>query len=234
MFLSAMTTSAPPTDQLHEMYVELTREEHAAVMEKMVEMTQQPAGHLPKQDEMYLEQQLTDLFGFEVAAELEGVRLPHSIGVMQSLPHLRRHPTDTLAEHQRCHTAGIRQVRGGFGWFTEMGQLTEHGVLQEEYYFAVQAQFLQAWQNSPSIIKNWLKFRKMVMINPADQRAVVGVVADLGPSEWVHYQFGGSPETILDGKVWSPQARGHVLMFFINDPMNQVQLGPLDLRYDPR
>ncbi|MBW7944726.1 hypothetical protein H3C70_05015, partial [Patescibacteria group bacterium] len=61
-----MTTSAPPTDQLHEMYVELTREEHAAVMEKMVEMTQQPAGHLPKQDEMYLEQQLTDLFGFEV------------------------------------------------------------------------------------------------------------------------------------------------------------------------
>lgn len=229
-----MSTSALPSAQLQDLYVELTREEHAAVMEKMVEMAQLPAGHLPKQDEMYLEQQLTDLFGFEVNAELEGVRLPHTIGVMEALPHLRRHPTDTLVEHKRCQSAGIRPVRGAFGWFTELGQLTEYGVLQEEYTFSVQADFLANWQTSPTILKNWLKFRKMVMINPADLRAVVGTIGDVGPSDWVHYQFGGSPETILDGKVWSPQSRGHVLMFFVNDPMNQVQLGPLDLRYDPR
>jgi len=229
-----MPTADPSSPQLQALYAELTREEHTAVMDKMSQMVQQPAGHLAKQDEMYLEQQLTDLFGFEVNAELEGVRLPHSIGIMTALPHLRRHPTDTLKDHGRVHAAGIRDVRGGFGWFTEMGQLTPAGTLQEEYYFAVPAQFLPTWQSSPSLVKNWLKFRKMVMINPTDQRAVVGCVGDLGPSEWVHYQFGGSPETIVDGKVWSPQTRGHVLLFFINDPMNQVQLGPLDLRYDPR
>lgn len=222
------------SSQLETLYAELTREEHAAVMDKMAEMVQQPAGHLQRQDELYLEQQLTDLFGFEISAELEGIRLPHSIGIMQAMPHLRRHPTDVLTSHQRVRSAGIRQARGSFGWFTEMGQLTEAGVLQEEYYFAVQADFLSGWQSSPSLLKNWLKFRKMVMINPADQRAVVGCIGDLGPSEWMHYQFGGSPETIVDGKVWSPQTRGHVLLFFINDPMNQVQLGPLDLRYDPR
>ncbi len=227
-----MTNSAQ-SSQLEALYAQLTREEHTAVMDKMSQMAQQAAGHLPKQDELYLEQQLTDLFGFEVVAELEDVRLPHSIGVMQAAPHLRRYPTDTLATHQRIHSAGIRNVRGGFGWFTEMGQLTAAGVLQEEYYFAVQAEFLPGWQSSPSLLRSWLKFRKMVMINPADQRAVVGCIGDLGPSEWMHYQFAGSPETIRDGKVWSPQTRGHVLLFFINDPMNQVQLGPLDLRYDP-
>jgi len=229
-----MSNSDLPNAQLQDLYVELTREEHVAVMEKMVEMAQLPAGHLPKQEEMYLEQQLTDLFGFEVNAELEGVRLPHTIGVMEGLPHLRRHPTDTLVDHERCSSAGIRQVRSAFGWFTELGQLNDHGVLQEEYFFSVQADFLSNWRTSPSILKNWLKFRKMVMINPADMRAVVGSVGDIGPSDWMHYQFGGSPETILDAKVWSPQTRGHVLMFFVNDPMNQVQLGPLDLRYDPR
>jgi hypothetical protein len=229
-----MSTSALPSSQLQEMYVELTREEHAAVLEKMVDMSQQPAGHLPKQEEMYLEQQLSDLFGFEVAAEVDGTRLPQTIGVMEALPHLRRHPTDTLASHARSKASGIRAVRGAFGWFTELGQLTEFGVLQEQYYFAVQADFLANWQSSPTLLKNWLKFRKMVMINAAEQRAVIGCIGDIGPSDWNHYQFGGSPETILDGKVWSPISRGHVLMFFVNDPLNQVQLGPLDLRYDPR
>jgi hypothetical protein len=228
-----MSTPVLPPAQLQALYAELSKEEHSAVMEKMSRMVQEPAGHLPRQEELYLEQQLTDLFGFEISAELEGIRLPHSTGVMQALPHLRRHPTDTLVNHERCHAAGIRQVRGGFGWFTELGQLTPLGVLQEKYFFSVQAQFTSAWQSSPSLLKNWLKFRKMVLINPMEERAVVGCIGDLGPSEWVHYQFGGSPETIQDGKVWSPKSRGHVLLFFINDPMNHIQLGPLDLRYDP-
>jgi len=227
-----MFTPALPPAQLQELYAELTKEEHAAVIEKMVKMVEQPAGHLLRQDELYLEQQLSDLFGFEVAAELEGVRLPHSIGIMQALPHLRRHPTDVLAQHTRVKSANIRKVRSGFGWFTELGQLTPQGVTQEMYYFAVQAQFLASWLGSPMLLKNWLRLRKMVMINPVEQRAVVGCIGDFGPQEWMQYQFGGSPEVIQDGKVWSMPAHGHVLLYFVQDQLNQVQLGPLDLRYD--
>lgn len=228
-----MNTSVLPPAQLHDLYAELTKDEHETVLEKMSQMVQHPAGHLPRQDELYLEQQLTDFFGFEVTAEIEGVRLPHSIGVMQAGPHLRRHPTDLLSQHQRCRSAGIKTTRGSFGWFTEMGQLTPQGVLQETYYFAVQSQFVTGWKSSPYLLKNWLKFRKLVMINPANHRAVVGSLGDSAPAEWMQYQFAGSPEAIQDGKVWSPQARGHVLLFFVNDPMNQVPLGPLDLSYDP-
>lgn len=228
-----MNTPALPPTQLQELYAELTKEEHDAVLQKMCLMVQQPAGHLPRQDELYLEQQLSDFFGFEVTAEIEDIRLPHSIGIMQALPHLRRHPTDVLAQHSRVHEAGIKKTRSGFGWFTEMGQLTEQGVLSETYYFAVQAQFLSGWKGSPFLLKNWLKFRKMVMINPVEKRAVVGCIGDLAPAEWMQYQFGGSPETIRDGKVWSLNSRGHVLIYFVNDPLNQVRLGPLDLHYDP-
>lgn len=227
-----MHSSALPPAQLQDLYAELTHEEHDAVIEKMTSIAQQPAGHLPRQDELYLEQQLTDWFGFEVVAELESVRLPHSIGTMQAVPHLRRHPTDLLKDHTRCLDAGLKQTRSGFGWFTELGQLTPASILQETYYFAVHAQFISGWKGSPYLLKNWLKFRKMVMINPTEQRAVIGCIGDFAPAEWMQYQFGGSPEVIQDGKVWSPQTRGHVLLFFINDPMNQVQLGPLDLRYD--
>jgi hypothetical protein len=228
-------TNAPalPPAQLNALYAQLTKEEHETVLEKMVKMVGEPAGHLPRQEELYLEQQLTDFFGFEITAELESVRLPHSIGIMQAQPHLRRHPTDVLNGHTRCRAAGIRQIRSALGWFTELGQLTDLGVQQEVYYFAVQATFLPAWQSSPALIKNWLRFRKMVMINPMEQRAVVGCIGDFGPAEHLQYQFGGSPEVIQDGKVWSPKTRGHVLLYFVNDPLNQVQLGPLDLRYDP-
>lgn len=226
-------TTAAPASSLDLIYAELTREEHQAVMDKMQQMVAQPAGHLRKEEELYLEQQLTDLFGFEVTAELEGTRLAHTTGIMAAGPHLRRHPTDTLATHQRLRGAGIRLARGGFGWFTEMGQLTERGVLQEQYYLAVPASLLPAWQSSPSLLKSWLRFRKMVVINPAEQRAVICAVADLGPADWLQYQFAGSPETIQDGKVWSPTSRGRVLVFFVNDPQDQIQLGPLDLRYDP-
>ena len=69
----------------------------------------------------------------------------------------------------------------------------------------------------------------MVAINPANGKAVVAVVGDAGPALWVGKQFGGSPEVIKEGQVWSKEARGRVILYFINDPENKVPLGPRDL-----
>lgn len=204
-------------------------EEQQAVMDKLKTVVQQPAGHLPKQDELYLEQQLSDMLGFQVTAELEGHRLNHSIGIMGGEQHLKRFPTDTLEQHDAYQESGIAPNRGAFGWFTENGQLTPEAVAREKYYFAVQTLYLPDWNSNHKDLKPWYKFRKMIMINPADGKAVVGVVGDAGPAQWVKKQYGGSPEIIREGQVWSRQARGHVMLLFVDDPENKVALGPIDL-----
>lgn len=204
-------------------------EEQQAILEKLQSLVQQPAGHLNPQDELYLEQQLSDMLGFEVTAELDGHRLNHSIGIMGGEQHLKRFPTDTIEQHDAYQESGIAPNRGAFGWFTESGQLTPEAIAREKYYFAVQTLYLPDWNSNHAQLKPWYKFRKMIVINPADQVAVVGVVGDAGPAQWVKKQFGGSPEVIREGKVWSRAARGHVMLFFVDDPEDKIPLGPIDM-----
>lgn len=208
----------------------ITLEEHQAIMEKMKSLVQQPPGHLERQDELYLEQQLSDMLGFQVTAELEGNRLNHLIGIMGGEQHLKRYPTDTLEQHDAYQEAGIAPNRGAFGWFTEQGQLTEEAIQREKYYFAVQTLYLPNWNSDHARLKPWYKFRKMVAINPAEEIAVVGVVGDAGPAQWVKKQFGGSPEVIREGKIWSKDSRGRVMLFFVDDPENKIPLGPMSLK----
>lgn len=217
-----------PPDQI---LAKITAEEQQAIIDKLNSVVQMPAGHLARQDELYLEQQLTDLLGFEVTAELDGHRLNHSIGIMGGEQHLKRFPTDTLEQHDAAREAGIAPNRGAFGWFTENGELTPKAIEREKYYFAVQTLYLPDWNTNHAQLKPWYKFRKMVAINPADQVAVVGVVGDAGPAQWVKKQFGGSPEVIREGKIWSRQARGHVLLLFVDDPNDEVPLGVIDLNH---
>ncbi|HYD35434.1 MAG TPA: hypothetical protein VD999_05175 [Vitreimonas sp.] len=209
----------------------ITQEEHQAIIDKMVSFVQLPAGHLNTQDELYLEQQLSDILGFEVMAELEGNRLNHSIGIMGGEQHLKRFPTDTLDQHDAYREAGIAPNRGAFGWFTEQAQLTDKAIQREKYYFAVQTLYLPNWNTDHPRLKEWYKFRKMIVINPAEQVAVVGVVGDAGPAKWVQKQYGGSPEIIREGKIWSRESRGRVILLFVNDPEDKIPLGPISLDF---
>ncbi|MBD3250156.1 MAG: hypothetical protein GF381_01115 [Candidatus Pacebacteria bacterium] len=208
----------------------ISAEEFSEIIKKMTSFVNQAPGHIDQQDELYLEQQLTDLLGFEVTAQLEGRRLNHSVGIMGGEQHLRRYPTDSLDKHDAYLEAGIAPNRGAFGWFTEEGVLTEKGIEREKYYFAVQTLYLPDWNQNHQELKPWYKFRKMIVINPAEELAVVGVVADAGPALWVKKQFGGSPEVIREGKIWSPKSKGRVILYFVDDPEDRVRLGPIDLK----
>lgn len=207
----------------------VTLEEHEEIMNKMAQLVKMPPGHLGREDELYLEQQISDMVGFEVTAELDGHRLNHSIGVMGGEQHLKRFPTDTLAQHDAYQQSGIAPNRGAFGWFTENGELTQKAIEREKYYFAVQTLYLPNWNTNHSELKPWYKYRKMIAINPADGMAAVGVVGDAGPAQWVGKQFGGSPEIIRDAKIWSKEARGRVILFFVDDEEDKVPLGVIDL-----
>jgi hypothetical protein len=209
---------------------ELSAEEHQAIIEKLQSYTRRPPGHLERQDELYVEQQLSEMLGFEVTAELEGNRLNHSIGIMGGEQHLKRFPTDTLDQHDAFRESGIAPNRGAFGWFTENGQLTEKAIQREKYYFAVQTLYLPNWNAEHPRLKKWYAYRKMVAINPFDQIAVVGVVGDAGPALRVNKQYGGSPEVIREAKIWSKAARGHVMLFFVDDPQDTIPLGVIQLK----
>lgn len=219
---AAMTTADPWLNLVSE-------EEYREVMNKLLGFVHLPAGHLIKTDELYLEQQLADLLGFSVTAELSGHRLNHSIGIMGSEQHLKRSPTDELDLHDAFQSAGIAPNRGAFGWFTENGSLTPAAINREKYYFAVQLMYLPNWNTENTDLKPWYQYRKMVMINPAEELAVVGVIGDAGPAMWVQKQFGGSPEVIREGKVWSPKSQGHVMLYFVDDPEDKVPLGLINL-----
>lgn len=225
----------PPQVQAQETSAEdalsaqVSQEEFQEILAKMSGFVNRAPGHLEKEEELYLEQQLSDILGFTVTAELEGNRLNHSIGIMGGEQHLMRFPGDTLSQHDAYLEAGIAPNRGAFGWFTEHGQLTEEAIAREKYYFAVQTLYLPNWNTEHKHLKDWYKFRKMVVVNPAEGVAVVGVVGDAGPAQWVKKQFGGSPEVIREGKIWSPKSQGKILLWFVDDPENAVPLGPIQL-----
>lgn len=208
---------------------QVTLEEHEDILNKMAEFVKRPPGHLETEDELYLEQQISDMVGFEVTAELDGHRLNHSIGIMGGEQHLMRFPSDSLIQHDEYQQAGIAPARGAFGWFTQGGELTEQAIQREKYYFAVQTLYLPDWNQNYQELKPWYKYRKMVVINPVDGKAVVGVVGDAGPAQWVGKQFGGSPEVIREANIWSKEAKGRVILLFVDDPDDKVPLGSIDL-----
>jgi hypothetical protein len=209
--------------------LDLSVTEYQEIIAKLNSYVNGPAGHLETESQLYLEQQLSLILGFDVRHELEGKKLNHSIGIMGAEQHLMRYPGDTLDKHDAYREAGIAPKRGAFSWFTEAGQLSEEAIMREKYYFAVQLMYLPNWNQDYPELKPWYKYRKMIMINPSEQVAVVGVVADAGPAAWVQKQFGGSPEVIREGKVWSNNTRGRVILLFVDDLDNKIPLGPIDI-----
>ncbi len=205
----------------------VTKEEYQSIMDKMVQLLQLPAGQLAEESELYLEQQLSDILGFDVVAEYENHRPLFSTGIMKAVPHLKRSPTDTLLNHTNYHEAGINQSRSIFGWFGSGSDLDPAIIAAEKYFITIPLYFDPAWQTDATELKNWYKFRKAIIINPANRVAVVCVIGDIGPNTITRKQFGGSPELIHEGKIWSPQAAGRVLLLFVDDKENSVPLGPI-------
>lgn len=204
-------------------------DEHRSVMEKMVSTLKLPAGNLPREQSLYLEQQITDLLGFEVTSELDGHQLPSTFGMMSALPHLKRHPQDQLEEHEQFQEAGLEERRSSLGWFTEMGQLTDTAVNREKYFVSLQIDLSPEWQLQSKQLKEWYKYRKVVVINPMVQKAAVACVGDFGPGNWIQHQFGGSPEIIRQLSVWDLASQGKVFIFLVNDVDNTLPLGVMDM-----
>ncbi len=188
-------------------------------------LTANTIGHMSPTNEKKLADYINQLYQIKITSTLEDNQLNHSVGYMGKEQHLQRYPGDTIAQHDEVQQAGIAPGRGAWGYFTYSKQtLTQQDVLNEKYYFAVQTLYLPNWNQRHKQLVPWYKYRKMLAINPQNGRAVVGVVADAGPAKFTGKHFGGSPEAMFHLKA---NDRTKMILLFIDDPNNQVPLGPL-------
>lgn len=159
-------------------------------------------------------------FKVRVTSTLQGNKLNDVYGYIGQEQHLYRWAGDSLSQHDLQYE-GIAPLKGSFGYFDN--------AEQEKYYVAVQLHELENWNRDWPVLKPWYRFRKVFVYNPDNGRGVVAVIGDSGPAMWTGKVFGGSPEVMNYLQRVDGRQKGKVVILFVDDPGNQVALGPVDL-----
>lgn len=192
-------------------------------------LANQPIGSLDKPLQEKICATINGILGVKACFDLDNIALNHAYGWMGYEQHLKRFPGDDLSQHDEEQVAGIAPGLGGWGYFApSREQMTDEIRLREKYYVAVQTLYMPQWNQRTRELYEWFKFRKVLVINPQNGKAVVGVVGDAGPADWTGKQFGGSPELMKEINLHLGPRKGKVLLLFLDDPDNKVPLGPLD------
>lgn len=174
-------------------------------------------------------------FDIKVVPELEGKRLNRNYGLIGAEQHLSRYPGDNLSTHfdsdeerSLYWLAGMAPGLGAWRYFANSADsITQKDKDREKYYIAVQTFLSKDFNQRFAEYRDFYKYRKMLVVNPNNGRAMVADIADAGPAEWTGKHLGGSPEVMhylerVDGSL-----KGPVLYFFIDDPDDKIKLGPI-------
>ena len=183
---------------------------------------------LNRQEEKYLEQVFENIIGVSAKANLEGEHLNTTYGLIGAEQHLKRYPGDTVANHKPFLKEGIAPGLGAWGYFApSKDKLTSDLEETERWYAVVQTLYLPDWSTRQPYLRDWYKYRKVLIVNTQNGQVVVAAIADSGPAAWTGKHFGGSPEVMeyLGGPRYK---KGAVVLFFVDDPENKVPLGPVE------
>lgn len=175
---------------------------------------------LTSDQEEEISKKLKSTFGLNASAELEGNRLNNAYGRMGAEQHLPRYPGDSAAAHTELVEKGITPGLGGWGYVGDFQV--------EKYYVAVQTLYLPNWKTDTARLVKWYKFRRVVVVNPANGKTIVAAVADAGPADWTGKHFGGSPEVMAYLGINYGMQNHPVVLFFLDDPENKIPLGPVE------
>jgi hypothetical protein len=201
----------------------------SSLAEQLRQVLPEQVTPLSPSQEAEISRLLHDHLGLHASAELEGNRLNRSYGYIGAEQHLPRYPGDNVGLHEDFIRAGITPGRGAWGYFApSRSELTPQLVQTEKYYVAVQTLYLPDWSTRLAYLRDWYKYRKVVLVNPENGRVMVAAVADSGPSAWTGKHFGGSPEVMAYLQRVDGSQKGPVVLFFVDDPENNVPLGPLE------
>lgn len=180
--------------------------------------------------------------GISVKSEIDNKRLNRTYGVIGGEQHLYRYPGDTVNAHARdaqdwamYGSSGIAPGLGAYGYFAPSKEAMTYEIEQRErYYLAVQTFLSPGFAERVGEYRDFYKFRKMLVINPKTGQAVVAVIGDAGPAEWTGKHLGGSPEVMHELGLAGGPRKGPVLYYFVEDPNNEVPLGPINLTEEVR
>lgn len=185
---------------------------------------------LTTDEEKKLEVLFKDLLNVPAKGTLEGEHLNTTYGLIGAEQHLRRYPGDVMGiTHQGIteNDEGIAPGLGAWGYFApSKDKLTPDVVEKEKWYAVVQTLYLPDWSKRLAYLRDWYKYRKVLIINTLNGNAVVADIADSGPAAWTGKSFGGSPE-VMEALGGSRYKVGPVILFFVDDPNNTIPLGPV-------
>ena len=194
---------------------------HQRLVNLLGEVLPREVQPLTVDQETKISQILHDTYGIHASAVLEGNHLNTTYGLIGAEQHLMRYPGDMVPN--------MAPGRGAWGYFAySKDQLTPDLVEKERYYVAVQTLYLSDWSARLPYLRDWYKYRKVLVVNPKTGKAVVAVVGDAGPASWTGKHFGGSPEVMEYLHMFDGKQRGPVILFFVDDPGDQIPLGPLE------
>jgi len=192
---------------------------------------------LERADEQKISDILSRTFSIKVTPELKGKRLNRNYGLIGAEQHLARYPGDTLGTHfdsqddMRVYwQQGMAPGLGAWSYFAPSKEaLTKEDIDREKYYIAVPTFLSKDFNSRFAEYRDFYKYRKMLVVNPNNGKAIVADIADAGPATWTGKHLGGSPEVMhylerVDGSL-----RGPVLYFFIDDPDDKIKLGPISV-----
>ena len=192
------------------------------------ELTNQLATLLPKDvtpltdaQETAVSREIKTVWGIDASATLQGERLNRSYGLIGAEQHLARFPGDSVEN--------MAPGRGAWGYFAQTeDSLTQDLIQKEKWYVAVQTLYLPDWQLRLNYLRDWYKYRKVLVVNPVNGKTVVADVADSGPADFTGKQYGGSPEVMAYLGLNTGPQKGPVVLFFVNDPNGEIPLGPVE------
>lgn len=186
------------------------------------------------------EQKVSDIlsrtYGLKIVPELDGKRLNRSYGLIGQEQHLARYPGDILSTHfdsdedrSLYWQQGMAPGLGAWRYFADSADsITQLDKDREKYYIAVQTFLSKDFNSRFTEYRDFYKYRKMLVVNPNNGKAMVADIADAGPAEWTGKHLGGSPEVMHYLERFDGKQRGPVLYFFIDDPDDKVKLGPIN------
>lgn len=181
-------------------------------------------------------------FKMPVLAELSGIRLNRSYGLIGAEQHLARYPGDSMATHfdppaggaqdsQKYYSSGMAPGLGAWGYFAPSKyDLTQKDIDREKYYIATQTFLAPGFDENVYKYVMFFKYRKMLVVNPENGKAMVVVIGDAGPGRSTGKHLGGSPEVMKYLERVDGAQKGPVLYFFIDDPDDTIPLGPVEIQ----
>ena len=239
MLLTGQISSSLPVLNTQKAQVPISQK-----VEKRVFLVSDLAHILPKDvkplsedEERNISEILSRTYGIKTVPELDGKRLNRNYGYIGAEQHLVRYPGDNLSTHFDSDQEkalywhqGMAPGLGAWSYFSSSKEeLTREASEREKYYIAAQTFLSKDFSSRFAEYRDFYKYRKMLVVNPNNGKAIVADIADAGPAEWTGKDLGGSPEVMRYLERFDGQQKGPVLYFFIDDPDDKIKLGPINI-----